>query len=105
MTSAQPGTPIKVQEDVNLSQNYTLPPSTAVSRFIYVSESLSGEHRPVSGYVLWPYLPGLDANGGDQIVAWAHSTSGTQSRLLHPDSKISGTILLLPTNWFFKVKS
>ncbi|TGO87612.1 hypothetical protein BPOR_0215g00050 [Botrytis porri] len=72
MTSAQPGTPIKVQEDVNLSQNYTLPPSTAVSRFIYVSESLSGEHRPVSGYVLWPYLPGLDANGGDQIVAWAH---------------------------------
>lgn len=51
MTSAQPGTPVKVQEDANLTHNNTLPPNTAVSRFIYVSESLSGEHRPVSGYV------------------------------------------------------
>lgn len=77
MASAQPGTPIKVQEDANVPQNYTLPPNTAVSRFIYVSESLSGERRPVSGYVLWPYMPRLDANGGNQVVAWAHGTSGT----------------------------
>ncbi|PQE09748.1 secretory lipase protein [Rutstroemia sp. NJR-2017a BBW] len=77
MTSAQPGTLIKVQEDANSPQNYTVPPNTAVSRFIYVSGSLSGERRPVSGYVLWPYMPRLDANGGNQVVAWAHGTSGT----------------------------
>ncbi|TGO11652.1 hypothetical protein BTUL_0105g00420 [Botrytis tulipae] len=66
-----------MQENANLSHNYTLPPNTAVSRFIYVSESLSGERYPVSGYVLWPYIPHLDANGGKQVVAWAHGTPGT----------------------------
>ncbi|KAF7940723.1 uncharacterized protein EAE97_006909 [Botrytis byssoidea] len=68
---------VKVQENANLTHNYTLPPNTVVSRFIYVSESLSGERRPVSGYVLWLYILCLDANGGNQVVAWAHGTLGT----------------------------
>ncbi|TGO46588.1 hypothetical protein BOTNAR_0577g00020 [Botryotinia narcissicola] len=67
---------VKVQENANLTHNYTFPHNTAVSRFIYVSESLSGERRPASGYVLWLYIPRLDANGGNQVVAWAHGTLG-----------------------------
>ncbi|PQE13484.1 secretory lipase protein [Rutstroemia sp. NJR-2017a WRK4] len=69
-----PGTLIKLQEDANAS-NYTLPPNTAISRFIYQSKDLNDNLVPVSAYILWPFLPRRQSDGY-QVVAWAHGTSG-----------------------------
>jgi pimeloyl-ACP methyl ester carboxylesterase len=69
-----PGTLLKLEEITNTSA-YTLPPVTALSRFIYQSETLNGTKVPVSAYILWPYSPRESADGY-QIVAWAHGTSG-----------------------------
>ncbi|KAK8910762.1 hypothetical protein ACHAO1_006304 [Botrytis cinerea] len=68
------GTLIKVEEDAN-SSLYTLPPNTALSRFIYQSKSLNGNLVPVSAYVLWPMSP-RNQSDGYQVVAWAHGTIG-----------------------------
>lgn len=72
---APAGTLLKVDKDVDTSK-YLLPPATALSRFIYQSESLSGALVPVSALVLWPYSPRSQSDGFP-IVAWAHGTSGT----------------------------
>jgi pimeloyl-ACP methyl ester carboxylesterase len=69
-----PGTLIKLQEDAN-STAYTLPPNTAISRFIYQSKNLNGDLVPVSGYILWPLSPRKQSDGY-QVVAWAHGTVG-----------------------------
>lgn len=71
---APPGTLLKVEEDVDTS-TYTLPPATALSRFVYQSENLNGSRVPVSAYVLWPYSPRAQSDGFP-IAAWAHGTSG-----------------------------
>lgn len=68
------GTLIKVQEDANASL-YTLPPNTALSRFIYQSKNLNGDLVPVSAYILWPLSP-RNQPDGHQVVAWAHGTTG-----------------------------
>lgn len=73
-SGAAPGTLLKLEETTNTSL-YALPPSTALSRFIYQSETLNGTSVPVSGYILWPYSPRESADGY-QVVAWAHGTSG-----------------------------
>jgi pimeloyl-ACP methyl ester carboxylesterase len=68
------GTLIKVQEDAN-SSNYTLPPNTAISRFVYQSKDLNDNLVPVSAYILCPFSPRSQSDGY-QVVAWAHGTSG-----------------------------
>ena len=75
--SATPGTPLKVEKDTDTSL-YTIPPATALSRFIFQSENLSGSLIPVSAFVLWPYSPRTQPDGYP-IVAWAHGTSGGSS--------------------------
>ena len=71
---AAPGTVIKLEQEVNCSF-FTIPPATALSRFIFQSKTLSGFAVPVSGFVLWPYSP-RSLPDGFPIVAWAHGTSG-----------------------------
>ena len=76
--AAAPGTLLKLEARTDPSL-YTLPPATALSRFIFQSTTLSGQPVPVSAYVLWPFAPRANApahGGGDQVVAWAHGTSG-----------------------------
>ncbi|PQE26161.1 secretory lipase protein [Rutstroemia sp. NJR-2017a BBW] len=68
------GSLIKVQEDAN-SSTYTIPPNTAISRFIYQSKTLNGSLVPVSAYILWPLSP-RKLNDGYQVVTWAHGSSG-----------------------------
>lgn len=72
--TATPGSLLRLEEVTNTSA-YALPPATALSRFIYQSETLNGTKVPVSAYILWPYAPRESADGY-QVVAWAHGTSG-----------------------------
>lgn len=69
-----PGTLLRVEKDVNTAE-YLLPPTTALSRFVYQSETLGGSKVPVSAFVLWPYSPRSQPDGYP-VVAWAHGTSG-----------------------------
>ena len=69
-----PGTLLRIEKDVNTA-DYLLPPTTALSRFIYQSETLNGSKVPVSAFVLWPYSP-RSQHDGYPLVAWAHGTSG-----------------------------
>ncbi|MDI1493436.1 MAG: hypothetical protein OHK93_005225 [Ramalina farinacea] len=71
---AAPGTLFKVEKDVDTSK-FLLPATTALSRFVYQSETMSGVKTPVSAYVLWPYSPRSQSDGYS-VVAWAHGTSG-----------------------------
>lgn len=73
-SSAPAGSLLKVQVNVNAS-TYSLPPNTALSRILFVSESLNGSKIPASAYVLWPYAPRSQENGY-AVVGWAHGTSG-----------------------------
>ena len=70
-----PGNVLKVEKDTNTSK-YLLPPSTAMSRFIYQSEDLTGSPVPASAFILWPYSPKSQADGYP-VVAWAHGTIGS----------------------------
>lgn len=69
-----PGTLLKIEKDVDTAK-YLLPPTTALSRFVYQSETFNGSKVPVSAYILWPYSPRSQPDGYP-IVAWAHGTSG-----------------------------
>ncbi|ERF68468.1 hypothetical protein EPUS_03786 [Endocarpon pusillum Z07020] len=71
---AAPGTLIKLEREVD-STLFTIPPATALSRFIFQSKALNGSAVPVSGFILWPYSP-RNLSDGFSIVAWAHGTSG-----------------------------
>lgn len=71
---ASPGTPLKVQSDVDTSA-YTLPPETALSQILFQSKTLNGIAVPASAYVLWPSSPRSQPDGYP-VVGWAHGTSG-----------------------------
>ena len=74
--NASAGTLLKLQIDANTSA-FTLPPNTAISRFLYQTKTLNGTKVPNSAYILWPYLPRTQPNGGAYpVVAWAHGTTG-----------------------------
>ena len=73
VTSINPGTTLKV-EDSNTA-GYLLPPCTAMTRMVYVSETITGSRVPVSAFILWPFSP-KQIDGGYPIAAWAHGTSG-----------------------------
>ena len=73
---AGPGAPLKIERNTDTSK-FTLPPATALSRYVYQSRTLAGKPVPVSAYILWPYSPRKDPGTGDyQVVVWAHGTSG-----------------------------
>lgn len=74
-SSAPAGSLLKVEVNVNASE-YSLPPDTALSRIMFVSETLNGTKIPTSAYVLWPYAPRLQEDGY-AVVGWAHSGGGT----------------------------
>ena len=69
-----PGTILKVEKNVDTSK-FLLPPTNALSRFLYQSETLKGFKVPVSAFILWPFSPRSQSDGF-QVVAWAHGTSG-----------------------------
>lgn len=71
---AAPGTLLRLERQTNASL-FSLPPATAISRFIYQSQTLNGSLVPVSAYILWPYSP-RSSEDGYQVVAWSHGTSG-----------------------------
>ena len=73
-SDSPPGTLLKIEKDTDTTK-YLIPPTAALSRFVYQSETLRGSKVPVSGYVLWPYSPRSQPDGYP-IVAWAHGTSG-----------------------------
>ncbi|KAL9016470.1 MAG: hypothetical protein Q9185_006187 [Variospora sp. 1 TL-2023] len=73
-----PGTLLKLQVAANTSA-YTLPPNTALSRFIFQSFNPlknNGTHVPVSASILWPYLPRTRPDGTFPVVVWAHGATG-----------------------------
>ncbi|KAL9114995.1 MAG: hypothetical protein Q9227_001239 [Pyrenula ochraceoflavens] len=76
---AEPGTLLKLEEETDTNL-YTIPPSLAMSRFIYQSKKSTGSYVPVSAYVLWPYTAAPSFHGGLPLVAWAHGTSGTSAQ-------------------------
>ena len=71
---AATGTLLKVEEDLDTSK-YLLPPATAMSRFVYQTETLNGIKVPSSACVLWPYSP-KSLDDGYPVVVWAHGTTG-----------------------------
>jgi hypothetical protein len=71
------GTLLKLEEDSNATV-FTLPPNTAISRFMYQSKILDGSLVPVSAYILWPLSPKSQGDGY-QVVAWAHGTIGVSA--------------------------
>ena len=50
---------------------YTLPPNTALSRFLYQTETLNGTLIPASAFILWPYSPRVETDGYP-VVGFAH---------------------------------
>lgn len=71
---AAPGALLKVQIDANTSA-YTLPPNTALSRIMFMSENMNGSSVPASAYVLWPYTP-RRVDDGLANVGFAHGACG-----------------------------
>ncbi|KAL8936176.1 MAG: hypothetical protein Q9211_004311 [Gyalolechia sp. 1 TL-2023] len=70
---AVPGTPLKVDNDVDVSRTL-IPSGTALTRILYQSEDCTGRKVPASAFILWPYVPRSQPDG-HAIVVWAHGTS------------------------------
>jgi pimeloyl-ACP methyl ester carboxylesterase len=78
--STPPGTLLAVENFTN-TDLYTLAPGLALSRILFVTETLNGTNVPASAYILWPWqaktFRGSPLNvTGVPIVGWAHGTSG-----------------------------
>ena len=85
-SKATPGTLLKVEEKTDTTL-YSLPPATALSRFMYQTADLMGDPIPASAYVLWPYQPRTLSDGQYPVVVWAHGTSGTHENAAPSNSK------------------
>ena len=94
-TNAKAGTILKFEEFSNISA-YSLPPGTSLSRFIYQSENLQGEPVPVSGYILWPYLPRTQPDGRYQVLAWAHGSTGLYPNCAPSNNKVLSSHWMAP---------
>jgi pimeloyl-ACP methyl ester carboxylesterase len=74
--STPPGTLLSV-EIVTNTNLYTLSPGLALSRILFVSETLNASAVPASAYILWPWHAKSFANiTGVPVVGWGHGTSG-----------------------------
>ena len=74
-STASPGSLLKLQIDANTSA-YTLPPATALTRFLFQTVDLNGTTIPASAYILWPYKPRTQPDGRYPVIGWGHGTSG-----------------------------
>jgi pimeloyl-ACP methyl ester carboxylesterase len=74
-SNAEPGSLLKLDLTVNTTW-YTLPPATALSRIVFMSENANGTAVPASAYILWPYLSGSYDNRTTAVIGWAHGSSG-----------------------------
>ncbi|KAK0712402.1 Alpha/Beta hydrolase protein [Lasiosphaeria miniovina] len=88
----KPGQLLKVQAFTDPTA-YAIPPSTALSRFLYTTTTLNGTLIPASAFILWPYTPHQfpsssgprkrnpsgSAKGKVPAVLWTHGTSGFSS--------------------------
>ncbi|KAF5572270.1 secretory lipase, partial [Fusarium pseudocircinatum] len=73
-----PGELIKLQE-ITDPELYTIPASTAMSRFLYSTTNINGTLIPASAYILWPYTTKKMKGVPDKkapTVLWTHGTSG-----------------------------
>ncbi|KAL9615822.1 MAG: hypothetical protein Q9160_009235, partial [Pyrenula sp. 1 TL-2023] len=65
---------LKIDDKVDASK-YLLPPGTALTRIMYLSQTILGAVVPVSAFILWPYSPRIHSDGFHPVIAWAHGTS------------------------------
>jgi pimeloyl-ACP methyl ester carboxylesterase len=77
-SGAGPGSLLKVEMFTNTTL-YTVPPGTALSRLVYITETSTGVPLPASAFILWPYSPRTNDDGKIPVVVWAHGNSGTTS--------------------------
>lgn len=93
-SKAIPGSVLKIEKDTDTSK-YLLPPATAMSRFIYQSENLTGNPVPSSAFILWPYSPKSHSDGYP-VVAWAHGTIGSSANCAPSNHKTLWQHFLAP---------
>lgn len=78
-SSAVPGDILKVESFTDPAL-FTLPAGIAISRFVYVSETMNGTAVPASAFVLWPFHPAqYKGINGVPTVIWAHGSSGANA--------------------------
>ncbi|KAL9626669.1 MAG: hypothetical protein Q9204_007125, partial [Flavoplaca sp. TL-2023a] len=70
-SNATAGSLLKLQANTNTSL-FTIPPTTALSRFLFQTIDFNGSAQPASAYILWPYTPRRIADGTFPVVAFAH---------------------------------
>lgn len=75
-SNAPPGSVLKIEFNSTVTQ-FALPPDTALSRILFMSETFNGSAVPASAYILWPYLPRTQPDGRFQVVGFAHGTCGS----------------------------
>ena len=85
-SNAVPGTLLKVEQKTETTL-YSLPPATALSRFMYQSANLMGDPIPATAYILWPYQPRTLPDGQYPVVVWAHGTSGCHENAAPSNAK------------------
>ena len=59
-----------------ISQIWSLPSGVSLSRIFYMSEDISGNAIPATGFVLIPYSNPLGEGQALRTVVWAHGTAG-----------------------------
>jgi pimeloyl-ACP methyl ester carboxylesterase len=78
ISDATPGSLLKVEAYTNTTL-YTVPPGTALSRLVYITETSTGVAVPASAFVLWPYSPRNHSDGKFPVVAFGRGASGSTS--------------------------
>ncbi|KAI4264286.1 MAG: hypothetical protein L6R42_000600, partial [Xanthoria sp. 1 TBL-2021] len=73
-SNATAGSLLKLEEYTNTSL-FTVPPTTALSRFLFQTIDFNGTAQPASAYILWPFTPYKLVDGIYPVVVFAHGTS------------------------------
>lgn len=75
-THLKSGQLLKVQA-VTEPTAFAIPPSTALSRILYTSQTLNGTVIPASAFILWPFSPRTFGDStAAPVVLWGHASSG-----------------------------
>ena len=70
-----PGTLLRLEVNTNITL-YTIAPNLALSRILFVTQSMNGTSIPASAYILWPFHALTQPDGRARVVGWGHGTSG-----------------------------
>ena len=77
-----------------VAQGYETPPTTTVSRVLYMSEDINGNPIPVSAFVLLPFATQDDSSSSSsssskplRTVVWTHGTAGITRQCAPSNSK------------------